>query len=109
MRREIYCSPATTVVTEAKTLADFLIEWERGQGTPDIENAIHRAATRWGIDDSALKSLRYRSRDLQDVKASLLERLREAYEDIYERQRRTQAVELEIEATLARVREAETV
>ncbi len=109
MRCEISCCTSTTVVAEAKALCDLLITWEQGQGTHDIENAMHRASSRWGIDSSALKSLRYRWRDLQDVKASLLERLRVAYEEVYDRQRTAQAVEIEIEATIARVREAETV
>lgn len=100
MRSKTDCSE--TVIAEAKTLASFLIDWERGQGIHDIENAIHRASTRWGIDEGALKSLRYRWRELRDVKASLLERMREAYETIYERQRRQAIIERDIENTISR-------
>lgn len=91
MRSKFDCRDA--VIAEARTLATFLIEWERAHGLHDIENALHRAASRWGIDQGALRSIRYRWRELQDVKASLLERMREAYETIYERQRRKAEIE----------------
>lgn len=88
---------AAKVITEAKTLAAFLIEMERGKCGGDVDLAIHRVSMFCGIEEGALRSLRYRWRDLRDVKASLLERLREAYEAVYERQRRLAAIEHEID------------
>ena len=88
---------AQTVITEARTLANFLIEIERGKIGGDVDVAMHRAAQRWGLEEGALRSLRYRYRELADVKASLLERLREIYELVYERQRRLAQIEIEID------------
>jgi len=88
---------AQSVISEAHFLANFLIEIERGKVGGDVDVAMHRAAQRWGLEEGALRSLRYRYRELADVKASLLERLREIYEVIYERQRRMAAMEREIE------------
>lgn len=97
MVRKNTCSTADSVIAEARTLAAFLIETERGKCSGDVDVAIHRTAQRWGIEEGALRSLRYRWRDLQDVRASVLENLREAYEVIYERQRRMAILELEID------------
>lgn len=94
------CSVATTIVGEARTLATFLVEAERGKCGGDVDVALHRAASRWGVEEGALRSLRYRWRDLRDVKASLLERLREAYEAVYERERRLLAFERDIDLTV---------
>lgn len=92
---------ADVVITEARTLARFLVEIERGKCGGDVDVAIHRTASRWGLEDGALRSLRYRWRELQDVRASVLERLREAYEVIYERQRRMAEIEREIDRLTA--------
>lgn len=62
--------------------------------------AIHRMAERYGFDEGQLRYLRYRWRELHDIRASVLERLREAYEAVYERQRRIALIEKDIEARL---------
>lgn len=91
---------AQTVISEAHFLANFLVEIERGKVGGDIDVAMHRTAQRWGLEEGALRSLRYRHRELADVKASLLERLREIYEVVYERQRRIAIIEKEIDTML---------
>lgn len=101
MVRKNTCSTADSVIAEARTLAAFLIEVERGKCGGDVDVAIHRTSERWGIEEGALRSLRYRWRDLQDVRASVLEGLREAYEVIYERQRRQALIEQEIDRLTA--------
>lgn len=98
--RKNSCSVAANIVGEARTLATFLVEVERGSCGGDVDVALHRTASKWGVEEGALRSLRYRWRELQDVKGSILERLREAYETVYERQRRTLAFEREIELTV---------
>ncbi len=99
--RKNACHVATNVIGEARTLAAFLIEIERGRCGGDVEVAIHRAAMIYGVEEGALRSLRYRWRDLHDIKASVLERLREAYEAVYERERRLHQVQQQIDATVA--------
>lgn len=91
---------ADTVIAEARTISSFLVEIERGKCGGDVDLAIHRVAEKYGFEDGQLKFLRYRWRELQDVKASVLERLREAYETVYERQRRIAIIEKDIEARL---------
>lgn len=98
--RKNHCA-AAAIIDEARTLATFLVETERGRCGGDVDVALFRTASRWGLEEGALRSLRYRWRDLRDVKASLLEQLREAYETVYERQRRMVAVEQEIERATA--------
>lgn len=88
---------AAKVIAEARTIAAFLTETERGKCGGDVDLAIHRVSMFCGIEEGALRSLRYRWRELRDIKASLLERLRESYEAIYERQRRMAMVEREID------------
>lgn len=100
--RKNTCSYADTVIAEARTLSAYLVEIERGKCGGDVDLAIHRASMLWGIEEGAIKSLRYRWRELHDVKASLLERLREAYETVYERQCRQAEIEREIEATISK-------
>lgn len=99
--RKNTCTHANKVIAEARTLSAFLVEIERGKCGGDVDLAIHRTAMLWGIEEGAIKSLRYRWRELHDVKASLLERLREAYETIYERQRRMAEIERDIAGALS--------
>lgn len=94
---------AAKVIAEAKTLAAFLIDLERGKCGGDVDLAIHRVATFGGIEEGALRSLRYRWRELRDIKASLLERLRECYEVVYERQRMRAQIERDIDARISGV------
>lgn len=94
--RKNSCSAAEAVIAEARKLFCFLMEIERGQCGGNVDLAIHRVAERYGFDEGQLRYLRYHWRELKDVKGSLLERLREAYEAVYERQRRMAAMELEI-------------
>lgn len=92
--RQFSCPAAETVVDEARRLANLLIESE---GCPNVALCIHRASCRYGIEPGTLHSLRYRWRELQDVRASVLERLRAAYEHIYEHGRRVEIIERQIE------------
>ena len=91
------------VIGEARNIAAFLVELERGKCGGDVDLAIHRAASFYGIEESSFRTLRYRWRELQDVKASVLERLRDAYEAVYERQRQQAIIEREIEQRIADV------
>jgi O-acetyl-ADP-ribose deacetylase (regulator of RNase III) len=91
------------VITEARNLSAFLVEVERGKCGGDVDLAIHRAASLYGFEESSLRSLRYRWRELQDVKGSVLERLREAYEAVYEKQRVQAQIEIEIERRIQQV------
>lgn len=86
--RKNSCELSQNVVAEARNISGFLVEIERGKCGGDVDVAIHRVAAIYGVDEESVRSLRYRWRDMQDVKASLLERLREAYESVYEHQRR---------------------
>ena len=100
-------SCSKSVIAEARNLANFLVEIERGKVSGDVDAALHRTAQRYGIEEGALRSLRYRYRELADVKASLLERLREAYEVVYDRQRRIAIIEREIETALQEEQQVE--
>lgn len=103
--RQFSCPVAEELVAEAHTLANFLIEAE---GACNVALCIHRASCRYGIEPGALHSLRYRWRELHDVKASTLERLRAAYEHVYEKNRRIGIAERAIEHEIATA-ELETV
>ena len=95
-----FCRPSgANCVAEASRLANFLIEYERRDGL-DTALAIEQAERRWGFDPHTLYRLRYRSRELDDVKASTLEALRCAYETIYERQRKHELAEIEVTRTI---------
>ena len=87
-----------SVIAEARNIAAFLVEIERGKCGGDVDLAIYRAASLYGLEESSIRSLRYRWRELQDVKGSVLERLRDAYEGVYERQR----VQAQIEGEISR-------
>lgn len=95
MRRKFSCPIATSVIHEAHDLARFLVEAEFCR-CHDIELAIYHCATRYGIDEGALRSLRYRWRELADVRASILERLRMAFEDVYADRREIEIARKEI-------------
>lgn len=82
-------------VTEAVRLAQILVDYEK-RGGLDTQLAIEAAERRWGFDHNTLYRLRYRARELDDIKASTLERLRWAWEQIFEKQRRTAALEIEV-------------
>ncbi len=71
---------AAATVEEARSLAQRLVEYERGKCAGDVDVAIHRASSLYGVDESALRSLRYRWRTLRYVKAHILDRLRHANE-----------------------------
>lgn len=91
-------------VAEAVRLANLLVEFER-RGGADTQLAIEKAERRWGFDHHTLYRLRYRARELEDVKASTLEALRWAYEMAYERQRQSEMAELQVARTLEASRE----
>ena len=87
---------------EAARIARLLIEYERRPEAINMAEAIYRAETRWHFARHTLQRLRYKSRELDDVRASTLDGLRCAYEDIYEIQRERAAAELEIEQVVRR-------
>lgn len=89
-------------MAEARDLARLLVEIECARCGGDVELAIHHCATRYGLDEGSLRSLRYRWRDLADVRGSVLERLRMAYEHVYERQRRETQIAHEINTAMGR-------
>jgi len=94
---QISCVRAASIVDEAKRIADFLIKTEETRSGLSVSEAIRQASLLHGVDAGTLHSLRYRWRDLQDVSGSVLEQLREAFENIYEHQRVRGAIEKQIE------------
>lgn len=93
---------AETTIEEARFLAHKLVEFERGHCGGDTELAMFRASTRWGIEESALKSLRYRWRSLKFVKAHILDRLRQVDEVLQTRSQREREILQETAQTLER-------
>jgi biotin synthase-related radical SAM superfamily protein len=74
-------------IAEARSLANGLIEQERGCCGGNVQQAIHRVSTKYGVQESHLRSLRYRSAELKAIPAQLLEQLRCAFEAIHEKSR----------------------
>lgn len=101
MRKSAYPF-AEIVINEARNIARYLVEIERGKVGGDVDLALYRVASTCGIEEGSLRSLRYRPQTLSDIKGSVLERLREAFEESYERERCKAMVEREINARLAR-------
>ena len=99
MERKISRPTAQNCVDEAVSLAKLLIEFEK-RGGLDTALAIDAAERRWGFDHNTLYRLRYRWRELEDVRASTLEALRWAYEQIFERQRERISTEIEVTRTI---------
>jgi hypothetical protein len=83
--RETTNMNAAATVEEARSLAHRLIEYERGKCAGDVDVAIHRASSLYGIEESALRSLRYRWRSLKFVKAHIFLRLKQIDEWFDER------------------------
>lgn len=107
MVRQKVCSESTKMnaqatVEEARSLAHRLIEYERGKCSGDVDQALWRASSMYGVDEGALRSLRYRWRSLKSVKAHVLERLRQADEWLQERARRERQILIETAETLER-------
>ena len=94
MDRKFSRPTAVNCVAEASRLANLLVEAERRDGL-DCQLAIERAEQRWGFDHNTLYRLRYRIREIDDVKASTLEALRWAWELTFERQRQLEIAEIE--------------
>lgn len=67
---------AEATIEEARSLARKVVERERGHVGGDVDRAIQRASSLYGVEESALRALRYRWRTLKFVKAHVLERLR---------------------------------
>ena len=99
MERKFSRPCAASCVAEASRLANVLIDHERRDGL-DTALAIEAAERRWGFEHNTLYRLRYRARELDDVRASTLEALRWAYEQIYERQRQHELAEIEVARTI---------
>jgi len=74
-------------VEEATRLARFLIEYERRPDGLNMALAIEKAERRWHLPPRTLQRLKYKPGELSDVRASTLDSLRAAYEELYQRQR----------------------
>lgn len=74
-----------TALSEAKEWADLLLDREfRGRG--DREKSVrYRLAKKLGIAESYLFRLKYKTNDMKDVAGSVYRALRNAYEDMCER------------------------
>jgi len=78
---------AKQYVEEASRLARFLIEYERRPEALNVAQAIEQAERRWHLPRNTLQRLRYKPGELSDVRASTLDSLRCAYEELYQQQR----------------------
>ena len=87
MDRKIQPLTAKQCVEEAARLARFLIEYERRPEALNVAQAIEQAERRWHLPRHTLQRLRYKPGELSDVRASTLDSLRAAYEELYQRQR----------------------
>jgi hypothetical protein len=76
---------AALYVNEAQEWAKSLTRWE-ARGPGDLENAMRRLETRYGIDSNTLWSLRYRPP--KRIFVDVYEQLRAAYQHERERQRK---------------------
>jgi hypothetical protein len=92
---------AAATIEEARMLAGKLVEFERGKCGGDVDLAMFNASTKYGVDESSLRSLRYRWRSLKFVKAHVFLRLKEINEYIEARAER----ERQILADTARILE----
>lgn len=91
-------------IEEAVRISRFLVEREREECRGSVDRAMHRASERWSIEYTAFHALRYRWRELSGVYAHVLDALREAYEAVYESERR----KLEHEAEITRLAAAKS-
>ena len=87
MDRKILPLSAEQCVGEASRLARFLIEYERRHDGLNMALAIEKAERRWHLPRNTLQRLRYKPGELSDVRASTLDSLRCAYEELYQQQR----------------------
>lgn len=90
---------AAATIEEARVLAGKLVEFERGKCGGDVDLAMFNVASKYGVEESALRSLRYRWRSLKFIKAHIFLRLKEVNEFIEARADR----EREILADTARI------
>ena len=87
MDRKLKPLTAKQCVEEATRLARFLIEYERRLDGLKMALAIEKAERRWNLPPHTLRRLRYKPGELSDVRASTLDCLRCAYEELYQKQR----------------------
>ncbi len=87
MDRKIQPLTPKQCVEEAARLARFLIEYERRSDGLNMALSIERAERRWHLPPHTLQRLKYKPGELSDVRASTLDALRAAYEELYQRQR----------------------
>jgi len=85
--RKIQPLTAKQCVEEAARLARFLIEYERRSDGLNMALSIEKAERRWHLPPHTLQRLKYKPGELSDVRASTLDALRAAYEELYQRQR----------------------
>lgn len=102
MGRKIIPLTPQQCVGEAARLARLLIEHERRPDAINMAEAIERAERRWQFPRHTLQRLRYRPDELSDVRASTLDGLRCAYEEIYDEQRRRMEAERELAQAMER-------
>ena len=100
--RETTKMDASVTIEEARCLARKIVEHERGKCGGDVDLALHRAASLYGVEESSLRSLRYRARSLKFVKAHILERLRQIDGWLEERARQEREVLQRTAETLER-------
>jgi hypothetical protein len=93
---------AEATIEEARFLARKVVERERGRVGGDVDRAIQRASSLYGVEESALRSLRYRSRTLKFVKAHVLERLRQVDEWLEATADRERQITQDVAETLER-------
>lgn len=93
---------AEATIEEARVLARKIVERERGHVGGDVDRAMQRAASVYGVDESALRALRYRWRTLKFVKAHVLERLRQVDEWLEATAERERQIAKDIADTLER-------
>lgn len=93
---------ASVTIEEARGLAQRLIEHERGKCGGDVDVAIFRASSLYGVEESSLRSLRYRWRSLKFVKAHVLEKLRQIDGWLEQRARQEREVLQQTAETLER-------
>ncbi len=93
---------AEATIEEARFLSRKIIERERGHVGGDVDRAIERASSLYGVDEAALRSLRYRARTLKFVKAHVLERLRQVDQWLEATAEREREITKDVAETLER-------
>ena len=70
-------STAQVTVEEAARKVRRIVEYEKGRCGGNVERAIERTTTIWGIEPGAVHSLWKRWRSLKSIKAHVMDRIRQ--------------------------------